>query len=561
MMNASNVHEQQQETPPTLNLQYLDPRTLAASPHNKRRFQEEDAADAGLVGLAESIRLDGVQEPVIVRMVDDQPELVAGERRKRASILAGLPVIPCIVREMDDDTAFRICVVENAQRENLHPLDQAASYQAALERGWTLEQCAAEFGVKASFIARRAQLLKLSLKWQKAVADARRPFKEWPVALLELIARMPATVQDEILDDYRYESRGIPSLDTLRSNLAGRTRVLAAATWPMEDEGLHPVAGPCANCQKRSDCQPELFDAGEFGSGGKRKKSKEEVYCLDAACWQKKQELAFERTMQELKTRHPALVKVHPYSAAGGCMEAWDLKKCAEKNKDAIPCIAMENCDHLGASKGDFFWAAPVSKNRGGTTVTPQMPGTPKSLPERQKALTKSRNRLLLVWVQEDIERIITGELKPVECYELQAMLAVIATFGTWKNRERDYGAEEKDAWKAHKAHHASEPYLLVWQIFCQALRVVIVRLKQTQQLDPENLDDATHICGILGLQLADYKARAKLERPIPKAWAKLDADGAANGEVKAEANGAKAKSAAKRSRTRTDRKRRQKAA
>ena len=107
-------------------------------------------------------------------------------------------------------------------------------------------------------------------------------------------------------------------------------------------------------------------------------------------------------------------------------MEAWDLKKCAEKGKDAIPCVAIENCDHLGASKGEFFWAAPVSKNRGGTTVVPRVPGTPKSLSERQKALGKSRNRLLLVWVQEDIERIISGELQPVERYDLQVMLAVI---------------------------------------------------------------------------------------------------------------------------------------
>ena len=118
---------------------------------------------ASLSELADSIARDGLLQPVLVRRTPaDRYEIIAGERRFRAAKLAGLDEIPVIVLEADDATAARYALVENLQREDLNPLEEAAAYEALISRyDLTQEQVAEQVGKSRSAVANSLRLLEL----------------------------------------------------------------------------------------------------------------------------------------------------------------------------------------------------------------------------------------------------------------------------------------------------------------------------------------------------------------------------------------------------------------
>ena len=119
--------------------------------------------EASLKELADSIRSNGVLQPVVVRSAGDgKYELVAGERRWRAARLAGLASVPVIVRELTDQQSFEIALIENLQREDLGPLERAAAYQHYLEIfGGTIEDLAGRLSESRANISNYLRLLKL----------------------------------------------------------------------------------------------------------------------------------------------------------------------------------------------------------------------------------------------------------------------------------------------------------------------------------------------------------------------------------------------------------------
>ena len=118
---------------------------------------------ASLAELADSIARDGLLQPVLVRRTPaDRYEIIAGERRFRAAKLAGLEDIPVIVLEADDAAAARYALVENLQREDLNPLEEAAAYEALITRfNLTQEQVAEPVGKSRSAVANALRLLEL----------------------------------------------------------------------------------------------------------------------------------------------------------------------------------------------------------------------------------------------------------------------------------------------------------------------------------------------------------------------------------------------------------------
>ncbi len=118
---------------------------------------------ASLAELADSISRDGLLQPVLVRRTPaDRYEIIAGERRFRAAKLAGLTDIPVIVLEADDAAAARYALVENLQREDLNPLEEAAAYEALITRfDLTQEQVAEQVGKSRSAVANALRLLEL----------------------------------------------------------------------------------------------------------------------------------------------------------------------------------------------------------------------------------------------------------------------------------------------------------------------------------------------------------------------------------------------------------------
>ncbi len=134
-------------------------------------YQSRQAFDEGpLQELADSLRANGVLQPVIVRRGGSGYELVAGERRVRAARLAGMKEIPAIVRRYGDDEMLVLGLVENVQRADLNPIDKAAAYRRLMTQlGATQEEVARRLGLNRSSVANMIRLLELPTEVQELV--------------------------------------------------------------------------------------------------------------------------------------------------------------------------------------------------------------------------------------------------------------------------------------------------------------------------------------------------------------------------------------------------------
>lgn len=135
------------------------------------RFQPREVFDErALKELAVSIKEHGVIQPIIVRNVNGKYEIIAGERRYKASALAGLTKIPAIVRDLDDKESSKVALLENLQRKNLNPIEEARTYQKILELDqMTQEELAKTMGKSQSAVANKIRLLGLSDEVQEAL--------------------------------------------------------------------------------------------------------------------------------------------------------------------------------------------------------------------------------------------------------------------------------------------------------------------------------------------------------------------------------------------------------
>jgi ParB family transcriptional regulator, chromosome partitioning protein len=141
------------------------------NPQQPRKHFDE----AELTELANSIRSHGVLQPILVRPIaDGRYEIVAGERRWRAAQRAGLHSIPAVVRELNEVEVLEIAIVENVQRTDLNPIEEAYGFQALIDRfGRTQEEIAEAVGKSRPHIANMLRLLKLPEDLQEMVRDGR----------------------------------------------------------------------------------------------------------------------------------------------------------------------------------------------------------------------------------------------------------------------------------------------------------------------------------------------------------------------------------------------------
>ncbi len=135
------------------------------------RFQPREVFDdRALKELAISIKEHGVIQPIIVRNIGNKYEIIAGERRYKASALAGLTKIPAIVRNLDDKESSKVALLENLQRKNLNPVEEARTYQKILELDqMTQEELAKTMGKSQSAVANKLRLLALTEDVQQAL--------------------------------------------------------------------------------------------------------------------------------------------------------------------------------------------------------------------------------------------------------------------------------------------------------------------------------------------------------------------------------------------------------
>lgn len=148
--------------------------TLPVSRIRPGKYQPRTRMDQqALAELASSIKSQGLMQPLVVRPVDaDRYELIAGERRWRAAQMAGLEQVPALVREVPDEAALAMSLIENIQRENLNPMEEAAGVQRLIEEfRMTHEQAADAVGRSRSATTNLLRLLKLAKPVQSMVME------------------------------------------------------------------------------------------------------------------------------------------------------------------------------------------------------------------------------------------------------------------------------------------------------------------------------------------------------------------------------------------------------
>ncbi|HEX6125123.1 MAG TPA: ParB/RepB/Spo0J family partition protein [Pyrinomonadaceae bacterium] len=159
-----------EDKPPEANLNEIDIDLIRPNPDQPRtRF-----AEAALEDLAQSIRANGVVQPIVVRTKGGHFEIIAGERRWRAAQRAGLRKIPAAVKEVSDDKLLELALIENIQREELNPIEEAKAYRKLIGNiGLTQEAVAERVGRDRTLIATSLRLLKLSDDIQKLIEEGK----------------------------------------------------------------------------------------------------------------------------------------------------------------------------------------------------------------------------------------------------------------------------------------------------------------------------------------------------------------------------------------------------
>ncbi len=158
------------ESEQEFNLTSLPIERIQANKQNPRSVFSEDE----LVDLANSIKEKGIVQPIIVREIDNTGsyEVIAGERRWRAAQIAQLDNIPAIVKKLSDDDALEIAIIENVQRSNLNPIDEASGYQRLIDiYNYTQEDLAKVIGKSRSYIANILRLNNLPAKVKEYLSE------------------------------------------------------------------------------------------------------------------------------------------------------------------------------------------------------------------------------------------------------------------------------------------------------------------------------------------------------------------------------------------------------
>ena len=271
---------------------------LSESPTNPRRTFDE----AALNELAESIKAQGVLSPLLVRPANGTNgfEIVAGARRFRAAQLAGLDSVPVRIVELSDAQALETSIVENLQRRDVHPLDEANGYVALMRLDYTVEQIAAKCGKSPAYVTARAKLTELAPAVSEAFAK-----DDIGVGHALLLAKLQPEQQEEALSACYQETyasgkpkRILLPVRHLQQWIEHNILLdLASAPFSKEDAQLVPEAGSCLECPKRTGHNTMLF--AEIAAN-------QPESCSDPKCYQTKLDAHVRKTI----AAKPKLVQI-----------------------------------------------------------------------------------------------------------------------------------------------------------------------------------------------------------------------------------------------------------
>lgn len=196
-MSLFSFNKHRDEIPKNKQIQDIELSKITPNKFQPRRqFSEESIKE-----LAQTLDKEGLLQPIVVRENEYGYEIIAGERRFRAAQSLGWEKIPAIVNNMNDDQAASLALIENLQRENLNPIDEARAYKNLMKlNNLTQTQLAKNMGKSQSYVANKLRLLKLTPKVQSYLASGEISARHGRV-LVGLSERDQSRMVDEILDN------------------------------------------------------------------------------------------------------------------------------------------------------------------------------------------------------------------------------------------------------------------------------------------------------------------------------------------------------------------------
>jgi len=434
----------------TVMLDHIEVTRLRESKMNPRRHF------AGLDELTASVKQHGVLTPLLVRSVSDgnttstKYEIIAGARRYRAAKAAGIDSLPVRVLDLDDAQALEFQVIENLQREDVHPLDEALGYQALLKAGkHDIASIAAKVNKSESYVYQRLKLAAL-------IPEAQKAFLEDKITAGHaiLIARLQPQEQKQLLTEQRNEEMSVRAM-------AGYIEesfhlALGKAPWALDDDKLVPAAGSCVSCPKRTGANPKLFPD-----------VKQKDTCTDPSCYREKLiaqvgknaaedlvSIAAEYQPSYGEKRIPGILYRSDYELAGTKGECGNLK-------DAIVVKASSyERAQIGArvkvcisKKCKIHGSTGYSSSRGISTMTPAQ----KIKQRKERAIGEARTEAVrqiaveVKWpLSEDRARVIAAALLSRTNFDSQKLLC--KALGVWPKDGKTGGFDFRGKARTHLA-------------------------------------------------------------------------------------------------------------
>jgi ParB family chromosome partitioning protein len=222
------------------------------------RFQPRLAFDEGALNeLAKSIKEHGIIQPLVLRRIGNKYEIIAGERRYKAAYIAGLHKVPAVTIDLNDNESAEVAIVENIQRKDLSPIEEAKSYKKLLERGYlTQEQLATRMGKTQATISNKLRLLNLSPKVQDALLNNKISERH----ARSLLRIEDKAKQEELLDTIIEDRINVKDTDDMINNILSGSkveerpeRVPYGETVKPKDDNEFDIDAIMARIQKKID--------------------------------------------------------------------------------------------------------------------------------------------------------------------------------------------------------------------------------------------------------------------------------------------------------------------
>ncbi len=355
----------------------VPPATLTESPTNPRRRGKDDLAE-----LTQSIRSLGVLEPLLVRLAKGVMEIVSGSRRFRAAQEAGLTEVPVRILQLTDDEVLEVQIVENLQRRDVHPLDEADGFEA-LRKRFAVEAIADRVGKSAPYVYQRLQLLKLEKK-----ARAAYEADKLTLGHAQLLARLQPKQQDDVLPFAQNATVRVLADDIQRRYFLDLTK----AAFPKD---------ACAVCPKRAGTTPALFQDIEKGDT-----------CTDPVCFASKSAAFLKHRSAEMKDAPRVSVehvwesqKLNALKKSGTLLEGDYRKAGSKKCPNTVEALIVNGQEAGGTMK--------VCPNKRCQVHAPK--------PERheQAKYTPDPEVALKRKVKEEVRAAIVGKVKKLTTKDL----------------------------------------------------------------------------------------------------------------------------------------------